>query len=56
MRFTKNILSEDYKQLNGQRFTVEGITDDGQITINSNGKTQDTHGGTRQLKGSHSKG
>ncbi len=40
MRFTKNIRKEDYKQLNGQRFTVEGITEDGQITINSNGKTQ----------------
>ena len=41
MRFTKNIRNSDYKQLNGQRFTVEGVTDDGQITINSNGKTQD---------------
>ncbi|MDJ0635286.1 MAG: ATP-binding domain-containing protein, partial [Xenococcaceae cyanobacterium MO_188.B29] len=41
MRFTKNIRNSDYKQLNGQRFTVEGITDDGQITINSNGKTRD---------------
>ncbi len=41
MRFTKNIRNSDYKQLNGQRFTVEGITDDGQITISSNGKTQD---------------
>ncbi len=41
MRFTKNIRSSDYKQLNGQRFTVEGITEDGQITISSNGKTQD---------------
>ena len=40
MRFTKNIRKEDYKQLNGQRFTVEGITEDGQITISSNGKTQ----------------
>ena len=40
MRFTKNIRSNDYKQLNGQRFTVEGITTDSQITINSNGKTQ----------------
>ena len=40
MRFTKNIRTKDYKQLNGQRFTVEGITPDGQITINSNGKTQ----------------
>ena len=29
MRFTKNIRSADYKQLNGQRFTVLGITDDG---------------------------
>ncbi len=41
MRFTKNIRNSDYKQLNGQRFTVEGITEDGQIKINSNGKTQD---------------
>ena len=41
MRFTKNIRKDDYKQLNGQRFTVEGITEDGQITISSNGKTQD---------------
>ena len=41
MRFTKNIRKEDYKQLNGQRFTVGGITEDGQITIISNGKTQD---------------
>ena len=41
MRFTKNIRNSDYKQLNGQRFTVEGITEDGQITISSNGKTQD---------------
>ncbi len=40
MRFTKNIRKENYKQLNGQRFTVEGITEDGQITINSNDKTQ----------------
>ena len=41
MRFTKNIRKEDYKQLNGQRFTVEGITEDGQVKINSNGKTKD---------------
>jgi conjugative relaxase-like TrwC/TraI family protein len=41
MRFTKNIRTADYQQLNGQRFTVEGITPEGQITINSNGKTQD---------------
>lgn len=40
MRFTKNIHSQDYKQLNGQRFTIEGITTDGRITINTNGKTQ----------------
>ena len=40
MRFTKNICSADYKQLNGQRFTVLGITDDGQIEINSLSKTQ----------------
>lgn len=40
MRFTKNIRSADYKQLNGQRFTVSGITDDGHIEINSKGKTQ----------------
>ena len=40
MRFTKNIRSSDYKQLNGQRFTVQGITDDGHIEITSLGKTQ----------------
>ena len=40
MRFTKNIRNSDYKQLNGQRFTVLGITDDGQIEITSLGKTQ----------------
>ena len=40
MRFTKNIRNSDYKQLNGQRFTVSGITDDGQIEITSLGKTQ----------------
>ena len=40
MRFTKNIRNSDYKQLNGQRFTVSGITDDGHIEITSLGKTQ----------------
>ena len=40
MRFTKNIRNLSYKQLNGQRFTVLGITDDGQIEINSLSKTQ----------------
>ena len=40
MRFTKNLSSVDYKQLNGQRFTVENITEDGRITISSNGKTK----------------
>jgi conjugative relaxase-like TrwC/TraI family protein len=40
MRFTKNIRTSDYKQLNGQRFTVEGFTTDGQITILSNGQIQ----------------
>jgi conjugative relaxase-like TrwC/TraI family protein len=40
MRFTKNIRNSDYKQLNGQRFTVSGITDDGQIEITSLSKTQ----------------
>ena len=40
MRFTKNIRSSDYKQLNGQHFTVRGITADGQIEITSKGKTQ----------------
>ncbi len=40
MRFTKNILHSDYKQLNGQRFIVENISSDGQIVINTNGKTQ----------------
>ena len=39
MRFTKNIRNSDYKQLNGQRFTVSGITDDGQIEITSLSKT-----------------
>jgi conjugative relaxase-like TrwC/TraI family protein len=41
MRFTKNLRSSDYQQLNGQRFTVEGFTPDGQITILTNGKTLD---------------
>ena len=40
MRFTKNIRNPDYKQLNGQRFTVLGITDDGQIEITSKSKNQ----------------
>jgi conjugative relaxase-like TrwC/TraI family protein len=40
MRFTKNIRDSDHKQLNGQRFTVRGITPDGQIEITSKGKTQ----------------
>ena len=40
MRFTKNIRNSEYKQLNGQRFTVLGIIDDGHIEINSLGKTQ----------------
>ena len=40
MRFTKNIRNSDYKQLNGQRFTVSGITDDGQIEITCRGKTR----------------
>ncbi|NJK57290.1 MAG: relaxase domain-containing protein [Pleurocapsa sp. SU_5_0] len=40
MRFTKNIRNSDHKQLNGQRFTVSGVTPDGQIEITSKGKTQ----------------
>jgi hypothetical protein len=40
MRFTKNIRNQDYKQLNGQWFTVESLTDDGQITLKNNGKNQ----------------
>lgn len=40
MRFTKNIRNLSYKQLNGQRFTVLGITDDGHIEIDSKSKTQ----------------
>ena len=40
MRFTKNIRNSNYKQLNGQRFTVLGITNDGQIEITSKGKNQ----------------
>lgn len=40
MRFTKNIRNSDYKQLNGQRFKVSGITDDGHVEITSLGKTQ----------------
>ena len=40
MRFTKNIRNLSYKQLNGQRFTVRGLTDDGHIEIDSLGKTQ----------------
>ncbi len=39
MRFTKNIRTPDYQQLNGQRFTVEGLTDEGQVTIVTKGKT-----------------
>ncbi|GFE71721.1 MobF family relaxase [Chroococcus sp. FPU101] len=39
MRFTKNIRTKEHQQLNGQRFTVEGITEDGQITIQTKGKT-----------------
>ena len=40
MRFTKNIRNSDYKQLNGQRFAVKGLTEDGQIEITSLGKTK----------------
>ena len=40
MRFTKNIRNSDHKQLNGERFTVSGVTPDGQIEITSKGKTQ----------------
>jgi ATP-dependent exoDNAse (exonuclease V) alpha subunit len=40
MRFTKNICNSDHKQLNGERFTVSGVTPDGQIEITSKGKTQ----------------
>ncbi|WP_013325805.1 MobF family relaxase [Gloeothece verrucosa] len=39
MRFTKNISVHDYKQLNGQRFTVVGFTEDGQISLLTKGKT-----------------
>jgi hypothetical protein len=41
MRFTKNLRTSDYKQLNGQRFTVSGFTPDGQITLLTEGKTLD---------------
>ncbi|MEY3825897.1 MAG: hypothetical protein RLZZ148_710, partial [Cyanobacteriota bacterium] len=40
MRFSKNIRTKEHQQLNGQRFTVEGITADGQIIIQTKGKTQ----------------
>ncbi|ACK74122.1 conjugative relaxase domain protein (plasmid) [Gloeothece citriformis PCC 7424] len=39
MRFTKNISNHDYKQLNGQRFTVVGFTLYGQISLLTKGKT-----------------
>jgi conjugative relaxase-like TrwC/TraI family protein len=39
MRFTKNIRTKEHQQLNGQRFTVEGLAEDGQITIQTKGKT-----------------
>ncbi|NJK50086.1 relaxase domain-containing protein, partial [Candidatus Gracilibacteria bacterium] len=41
MRFTKNIRTPSRQQLNGQRFTITGFAPDGQITILSNGQTQD---------------
>ncbi len=41
MRFTKNLRTSDYKQLNGQRFTVEGFQPDGTLAIKTNGKTQE---------------
>jgi conjugative relaxase-like TrwC/TraI family protein len=44
MRFTKNIRNSDHKQLNGERFTVSGVTPDGQIEITSLGKTQKISG------------
>jgi conjugative relaxase-like TrwC/TraI family protein len=40
MRFTKNIRHSNYKQLNGQRFTIEGIKPDGSLAIKTNGKIQ----------------
>lgn len=40
MRFTKNSRNQDYKQLNGQWFTVEGWTDDSQISIKTKGQSQ----------------
>ncbi|MEA5536867.1 MobF family relaxase [Crocosphaera sp. XPORK-15E] len=40
MRFTKNIRNQEQNQLNGQRFTIEGVTEDGQVVIQTKGKTQ----------------
>ena len=39
MRFTKNLCSQSHQQLNGQRFTVSGLTPNGQIAIQTKGKT-----------------
>ena len=39
MRFTKNLRSQSHQQLNGQRFTVEGLSPDEQIVIQTKGKT-----------------
>lgn len=39
MRFTKTLRSKEHQQLNGGRFTVEGISPDGRITISSRGKS-----------------
>ncbi len=41
MRFTKNIRTQEHQQLNGQRFTVEGLTPDGQLLIQTQGKTRE---------------
>ena len=40
MRITKNIRNQEQNQLNGQRFTIEGVTEDGQVVIQTKGKTQ----------------
>ena len=40
MRFTKNIRNQEQNQLNGQRFTIEGVTEEGQVVIQTKGKTQ----------------
>ncbi len=40
MKFTRNHYRNQQKQINGQQFTVLGFDDNGQITIQTKGKTQ----------------